>query len=238
MNTPPYAPQQTAPVETHDVETHDVETHDSGASIADAPAADATAADAPITAWLHAWSRGEPDAVDALMTTVYRHLHTLAERALRGERRDHTLRATALMHEAFLRLVSGRTPDCRDRGHFFALVARMMRRILVDHARAEHAQRRGEGRERRVDFDEWAERVPGFDGDPLEMLALDRALDALARRDARKARAVEFRCFLGLSVAETAVLLDVSEPTVILDLRLARAWLADRLALDDPSRAH
>lgn len=220
MNTPQHVPQQTDRVDSTEA--------------AHAPIADAPTADAPITAWLHAWRRGEPKAVDALMASVYRRLHTLAERALRGERPDHTLRATALMHEAFLRLASGRTPDWRDRGHFFALVARTMRRILVDHARAENALRRGEGREHRVAFDDWAERVPGFDGDPLEMLALDRALDALARRDARKARVVEFRCFLGLSVAETAALLDVSEPTVILDLRLARAWLADRLAPGDP----
>ncbi len=211
MNTPPHTPPQADPTDV---------------------------ADAPITEWLHAWRRGEPDAVDTLMASVYRRLHALAERALRGERPDHTLRATALMHEAFIRLASGQTPDWRDRGHFFALVARTMRRILVDHARAENALRRGEGRAHRVAFDEWAERVPGFDGDPLDMLALDRALDALARRDARKARTVEFRCFLGLSVAETAALLDVSEPTVMLDLRLARAWLADRLALDETERSH
>lgn len=223
MNMPEHAPRPIAAVPAD-------------TATADASVAEMASADAPITAWLHAWRRGEPDAVEALMTSVYRRLHALAERALRGERADHTLRATALMHEAFLRLATGRTPDWRDRGHFFALVARTMRRILVDHARAENAQRRGEGRAHRVAFDEWVERAPGFDGDLAEMLALDRALDDLARRDARKAKVVEFRCFLGLSVAETAALLDVSEPTAILDLRLARAWLADRLAMGEDDR--
>lgn len=231
MRTPQHAPP---PIVSTDI----AETQAAEMQAVEMQAADAEATNAPITVWLHAWRRGEPDAADALMTSVYRRLHTLAERALRGERADHTLRATALMHEAFLRLAAGGAPDWRDRGHFFALVARTMRRILVDHARAENAQRRGEGRAHRVDFEEWVERAPGFDGDASEMLALDRALNALARRDARKARVVEFRCFLGLSVAETAALLDVSEPTVILDLRLARAWLADRLDLDAAERSH
>jgi RNA polymerase sigma-70 factor, ECF subfamily len=164
---------------------------------------------------------------------VYLRLHRLAERALRGERQEHTLRATALVHEAYLRLAAHALPDWQDRGHFFALVARMMRRILVDHARAQRAARRGDGRLRVVELDEIAEEVADAGADVLELIELDRALDALAQYDARKAQVVEFRCFLGFSVEETAALLAVSEPTVILDLRLARAWLSAHLGTDD-----
>lgn len=193
------------------------------------PSSGAEGRDPPITALLQAWQRGEPDAVDDLLEQVYQRLHRLAERALRGERPDHTLRATALLHEAFLRLAGHKQPDWQDRGHFFALVARMMRRILVDYARAQHAARRGDGRAQRLSLDDLAEVLPAVGGDPADLIALDRALDALAQRDARKAQVVELRCFVGLSVSETAELLDVSEPTVILDLRLARAWLSERL---------
>lgn len=188
----------------------------------------------PITALLHAWRRGEPGAAADLLPQVYLRLHRLAERALRGERPDHTLRATALIHEAFLRLDGHALPPWQDRGHFFALTARTMRRILVDHARAQRAVRRGEGKAQRVDLEDIAEMLPASGGDPLDLIALDRALDRLAAHDARKARVIEFRCFLGLSVEETATLLGVSEPTVILDLRLARAWLATQL---DPADA-
>lgn len=188
---------------------------------------------APITDLLQAWRRGEPSAAQMLLPRVYLRLHRLAERALRGERQDHTLRATALIHEAFIRLADHASPDWQDRGHFFALVARMMRRILVDHARAQRAVRRGDGQLRFVDIDDVADLLPAADGDPLDLIALDDALDALARYDMRKARVVEFRCFLGLSVEETAELLGVSEPTVILDLRLARAWLSTQLGTVD-----
>jgi RNA polymerase sigma factor (TIGR02999 family) len=187
----------------------------------------------PITALLHAWRRGESGAEKDLLQQVYFRLHRLAERALRGERADHTLQATALVHEAFLRLAGHALPDWQDRGHFFALTARMMRRILVDHARAQHAVRRGEGKALRVDLEDIADSLPASQNDPVDLIALDRALDRLAAYDARKARVVEFRCFLGFSVAETAALLGVSEPTVILDLRLARAWLSTRLSLAD-----
>ena len=190
--------------------------------------------EAQITDLLQAWQRGENAAVRDLLAQVYQRLHRLAERALRGERPDHTLRATALIHEAFLRLSAQRTPDWRDRGHFFALVARMMRRILVDYARAQHAARRGGGQVHLHGLDEEVGQIAAPQSDPIDLIALDRALDALARHDARKARVVELRCFLDLSVSETAELLDVSEPTVILDLRLARAWLSARLgSVDD-----
>lgn len=189
---------------------------------------DGPQAQAAITDMLRAWHAGERGAADALMPQVYAHLHRLAHGALRGERIDHTLRPTALLHETFLRLSDGRTPEWRDRGHFFALAARTMRRVLVDHARAAAAERRG-GDRHRVDGEDALERVAGTDADLATMLALDAALDALSRHDARKARVVEFRCLLGLSVADTARLLAVSEPTVVLDLRLARAWLSTRL---------
>lgn len=192
-------------------------------------AAAAPCDDAPITGLLHAWRDGDAAAAHALVAQVYQRLHRIAEGALRGERADHTLRATALIHEAFLRLSGGALPDWRDRVHFFALAARTMRRILVDHARARSAERRGGRDAQAVALDDAASTLVAVEGDPLELLALDRALEALARRDARKARVVELRCFLGLSVTEVAELLGVSAPTVVLDLRLARAWLAKRL---------
>ena len=199
------------------------------AGVTAAPLSDATETpSAAITAMLHAWRAGERGAADALMTHVYARLHRLAHGALRGERVEHTLRPTALLHETFLRLSDGESPDWRDRGHFFALAARTMRRVLVDHARAAAAVRRGGGQWRSGD-DAALARVADAGADPGALLALDAALEALSRCDARKARVVELRCLLGLSVAETARLLAVSEPTVVLDLRLARAWLSARL---------
>lgn len=144
---------------------------------------------------------------------------------MRGERRDHTLQPTALVHEAFVRLAEGSSIQWIDRRHFYAVAAGMMRRILVDHARALGAARRGGN---------W-QRVQLGDSDCagsqrcVDLLSLDEALDCLERVDARKARVVELRFFGGFSVAETAEVLSVSKPTVILDTRLARAWLFARL---------
>ena len=198
------------------------------AGLAGAPLPDVTGTPpAAITAMLHAWRAGERGAADAVMTEVYARLHRLAHGALRGERAGHTLRPTALLHETFLRLSDGDSPDWRDRGHFFAVAARTMRRVLVDHARAAAAVRRG-GQQARSGGDALAQ-VADASADPATLLALDAAFEALARLDARKARVVELRCLLGLSVAETARLLAVSQPTVVLDLRLARAWLTTRL---------
>ncbi len=205
-----------------------------GASTPEPTAAAGDRVDPAITDLLHAWRGGDADAVRVLLGHVYQRLHRIAEGALRGERHEHTLRATALLHEAFLRLTGGALPAWRDRAHFFALAARTMRRILIDHARARAAERRGGPLAQVLPLDDAIATLAAAEGDPLELLALDRALEALARHDARKARVVELRCFLGLSVAETATLLAVSEPTVILDLRLARAWLAQRLSPPEP----
>lgn len=148
---------------------------------------------------------------------------------MRQERRDHTLQPTALVHEAFLRLAAARPPEWRDRAHFYATTARLMRRILVDHARALGAQRRGGGAVK-IALDE---RLEASAMAPIDLLALDTALDALERLDERKARVIELRFFAGLTAEETARELGVSVPTVILDTRLARAWLFDHLHRGD-----
>ena len=179
-----------------------------------------------VTNLLARWRDGDRGALTALTPLVYAELHRLAARALARERPDHTLQPTALVHEAFLRLHGGRPAACRDRLHFFTLAARLMRRILVDHARQLKAARRGAGSVKLSLDDAW--QLPA--GDPgTVLLNLDAALDELAAADARKARVVELRFFGGLSVAETAAALGVSAPTVILDTRLARAFLFDRL---------
>lgn len=184
-------------------------------------------ADHEVTLLLARWGEGDRAALGALTPLVYGELHRLAARALARERPDHTLQPTALVHEAFLRLHGGRPAACRDRLHFFTLAARLMRRILVDHARALGAARRG-GRPVKLSL-ELAGDLPV--GEPcLDLLALDAALDQLAAADARKAQVVELRFFAGLSVDETAAALGVSAPTVILDTRLARAFLFARVA--------
>ena len=182
-----------------------------------------------VTQLLARWRAGDRGALMALTPLVYSELHRLAGRALARERPDHTLQATALVHEAFLRLHGGRPAACRDRLHFFTLAARLMRHILVDHARQLKAARRGAGAVK-LSLDEVGELPAG--GPATDLLALDAALDELAAADARKARVVELRFFGGLSVEETAAALGVSAPTVILDTRLARAFLFDRLTTE------
>jgi len=178
-----------------------------------------------VTGLLSRWHAGEGEALGELLPVVYEELHRQADRAMRRERSDHTLQATALVHEVFLRLAASRPPEWRDRDHFYATTARLMRRILVDHARSLKAQRRGGG----------ASKVPLREDDrvsrePLvDLITLDQALDALEAIDERKARVVELRFFAGLTVQEVASELGVSVPTVILDTRLARAWLFDHI---------
>jgi RNA polymerase sigma factor (TIGR02999 family) len=181
-----------------------------------------------VTDLLARWGEGDRGALASLTPLVYAELHRLAARALARERPDHTLQPTALIHEAFLRLHGGRPAACRDRVHFFALAARLMRRILVDHARALQASRRGAGA-LRLPLDHIGELAAGEREPATDLVALDAALDELAAADARKARVVELRFFSGLSVVETAEVLGVSAPTVILDTRLARAFLFDRM---------
>jgi RNA polymerase sigma factor (TIGR02999 family) len=181
----------------------------------------ATEARDDVTALLRAWTGGETRALDQLMPVLYAELRRTAAAYMRRERAGHSLQATALVNEAFLRLVDVRQISWHDRTHFFTLAAQQMRRILVDHARSRGYQKRG-GRRRRVELAESAaiERAPAID-----ILALDEALDRLKARDERKSRVVELRFFGGLSVEETAAALDVSPQTVLRDWSLSKAWL-------------
>jgi RNA polymerase sigma factor (TIGR02999 family) len=176
--------------------------------------------DESVTQLLRRWSQGDRAAFDALTPVVYDELRRLAASYMRRERAGHTLSATALVSEAYLRIAGGEHPEYGDRVQFFAVAASHMRRILVDHARRRGADKRG-GRERRVTLDESL-----VSGDrPEELCALDEALDALAAFDARKARVVELHYFGGMAHREIASALGVHENTVARDLRLAEAWI-------------
>ncbi len=177
---------------------------------------------------LRAWRGGDAKALDGLLPLVYQELRALAVRYFRGERPGHTLQPTALIHEAFLRLV-GSDVAWNDRAHFFAIAARTMRRVLVDHAREHGAAKRGGGWARTTLDDGLA-----FDGaPPIEFLDLDRAFGRLAAQDPRAARAAELHYFGGLSHEDAAGVLDVSAATVDRDLRFARAWLRRELTPDN-----
>lgn len=172
----------------------------------------------------------EADAA-RLFAIVYDELRRLAAAALRRERADHTLQPTALVHEAFLRLVDVPEDRWNDRGHFIALAARAMRRVLVDHARGRNALKRGNA-EVRVPFED-VDIAAGEPGD-VDLVALDDVLERLAALDARQARIVELRFFGGLTVEETAALIGSSPRTVKRDWQMARAWLRRELARHDP----
>jgi RNA polymerase sigma factor (TIGR02999 family) len=181
-----------------------------------------------VTALLRAWRLGDEGALDQLAPIVYDELRRIARRQLRGERPDRSLQATALVHEAYLKLVDIREVDWQDRAHFFAMSARVMRRILVDAARARHYQKRGGGAAR-VTLEDVQLPVAMRDRD---LLALDDALEALARADERKSRVVELRFFGGLSLEETAAALQVSSDTVTRDWKFAKTWLLRELRRD------
>ena len=169
---------------------------------------------------LHAWSEGDRGALDKLTPIVYRELHRLARRYMRGERTDHSLQTTALVNEAYVRLVDYNRMRWQDRAHFFAVSAQLMRRILVEYARR-HNLTRGGGIPH-VPLEDTAE----FGSQPsADIVALDDALNALGRFDSRKMQVVEMRFFAGLSVPETAEVLKVSEMTVTRDWNTAKAWL-------------
>lgn len=173
-----------------------------------------------VTELLQAWSRGQSSALTKLLPLVYADLRRRARRYMAHERKDHSLQTTDLIHAAYLRLVGSKPVDWRDRSHFFALSARLMRQILVDHARARGYLKRG-GRRQRVTLDEGMLcSEPDWD-----LLRLDDALQALAATDARKSQVVELRFFGGLSAEETAAVLGVSAQTVLRDWRLSKAWL-------------
>ena len=180
---------------------------------------------AQVTELLLAWGAGDQAAFDALAPLVYDELRRLARRYMGGERDGHTLQATALVNEAYLKLVEVNQVRWQNRAHFFAMSARLMRRILVDFARARHAQKRGAAA-LQVSLDEALLVVaPGED-----LIALDDALEALATVHARKSQVVEMRFFGGLSVEETAAALDISTDTVTRDWKVAKAWLLRALA--------
>ena len=179
-----------------------------------------------VTQLLHAWSGGDRAALDQLMPVVYDELHRLAQHYLRGERQDHSLQTTALVNEAYLRLVNVQNVQWQDRAHFFAISSRLIRQILVDRARRRGYQKRGGGR-KHVELEESAVVDPSRDG---ELLALDEALAALTEFDERKSQVVELRFFGGLTLEEAAAVLEVSPDTVRRDWRLAKSWLRKYLS--------
>ena len=170
---------------------------------------------------LLAWRAGDQSALEELMPLVHDELRRRARRHMRGERVDHTLQTTALINEAYLRLVEARGINWQNRAHFFGISARLMRRVLVDFARDRGYRKRGGG-QCHLPLDEALVVAPAPDED---LVALDHALDALAGVDERKSRAIELRFFGGLSIEEAALVLDVSPETVKRDCRLAKAWL-------------
>jgi RNA polymerase sigma factor (TIGR02999 family) len=180
---------------------------------------------AAVTRLLRAWSAGDPDAQEELLPLVYNELRRRAAGHLRRDRRDHTLQPTALVHEAYLRLIGQRDVDWQSRTHFFALASRMMRRILVDHARTRAAAKRPEGQLRVTLDDDLASVAPrGFD-----LLILDEALSELADLDDRQGSIIEMCYFGGLTEVEVAGALSVSRSTVARELRSAKAWLYRRM---------
>ena len=192
---------------------------------------DDTLTSTDVTRLLIRWSEGDDRALDQLVPLVYAELHAVAHRRLSAEDAGHTLQTTALVHEAYVRLIEADVAP-RDRNHFFALAARTMRRVLVDHARARLSAKRGSGAERvNIDDVRIAVGSGGDDGsDDLEILALHEALEELETQDPRKAKVIELHIFAGFSYAETAAALQISEATVDRELRFARKWLARALS--------
>ncbi len=174
-----------------------------------------------VTGLLRAWTGGDSSAQEKLAPILWRELRQNARAYMRHERAGHTLQATALVNEAFIRLVDLRRIEWRDRSHFFTMASQMMRRILIDHARSRRYQKRGGG-EKVFSLNDSAMAVADR---ASELIALDDALEALEKHDARKARVIEMRFFGGLSVEETAQALNVSSQTVLRDWSLAKAWL-------------
>jgi RNA polymerase sigma factor (TIGR02999 family) len=174
-----------------------------------------------VTELLHGWSDGDASARDRLIPLVYEELRRLARSQLRRERSDHTLSSAALIHEAYLRLTGQRSVSWRDRAHFFGVAASLMRRVLVDHARARNARIRGGGA-RRVPLED----AVGLGEEPdIDVLAVHQALCGLEALDPDLARLVELRFFAGLDLEETGAALGVSRATVARDWQMARAWL-------------
>ena len=178
-----------------------------------------------VTQLLRNWRSGDPKALEALLPHVYHELHTVAAAYIRRERPGHTLRPTDLIHETYLRLVGSDMPELESRKHFYAMAARLMRQILVDHARRHRAGKRGSG----MDHLPIEEAVVYTKERAAEFVALDEALDALQEFDPRKARVIELRFFGGLTVDEIGEVTEMSPSSVARDLRFAEAWLHQEL---------
>jgi RNA polymerase sigma factor (TIGR02999 family) len=178
-----------------------------------------------ITQLLSELSNGNRQVVDSLMPLVYKELHQLAHLNLRKERKDHTLNATALVHEAYLKLIDQTRVTWQNRAHFFAIAAQAMRRILINYAHKRKAEKRGGGGVFVTFIDDQVKR----DTQPEELIALDQALDKLSKLNERQSKVIEYWFFVGLTHEETAEVLGVSVPSVRRDWRLARAWLSREL---------
>jgi len=181
--------------------------------------------DQDITELLLSWGKGDEAAFQRLVPLVHAELQRLAGRMMQGERAGHTLQPTALVNELYLRLIDVRRVRWQDRNHFLSMTSRLMRRVLVDHARTRRAQKRG-GDAVRITL---GDGVDVADERGRDLVALDEALTALAATDERKSRVIELRFFGGLSVEETASVLDISVETVMRDAKLAKAWLQREL---------
>ncbi len=181
--------------------------------------------DQDVTRLLVDWGKGDARAFDELAPLVYEELRRLARSYLRREREGHTLQSTALVHEAYLRMINQQGVTWQNRSHFYGIAAQMIRRILVDHARGRRAHKRGDAAPK-ITLDEAIGTEQGRD---LDLVALDDALNALAEIDPRQSRIVELRFFAGLSVEETAEILEVSQATIKRDWTVARAWLKREL---------
>jgi RNA polymerase sigma factor (TIGR02999 family) len=178
-----------------------------------------------LTGLLKEWRGGRREALDRLMPVVHDELRRLARSHMRRERRDHTLQLTGLVNEAYLRLIEQQHVDWQDRGHFFGIASQCMRRVLVDYARQRHAEKRG-GNQVIVSFDE---SLDAAQERGIDVIALDDALTSLAALDSRQAKIVELRYFGGLTIAETARVMDISPATVKRDWETARIWLTHEL---------
>jgi RNA polymerase sigma factor (TIGR02999 family) len=186
-----------------------------------------------VTQLLVDWSHGDQNALERLTPLVYGELRRLARRHLSRERSDHTLQSTALVHEAYLRLVDQRSVQWQNRAHFFGVAAQLIRRILIDHARARQAGKRGAGA-CLLSLDEAIDSPAG--NRALDVVALDDALEQLAKIDPRQSRIVELRFFAGLTVQETAEVLNISTPTVNREWNAAKAWLFRELNRRGPEQ--
>ena len=191
-----------------------------------APATKHAATALDVTSVLNTWRAGDPAAVAQLMPLVYEELRRLARNYLRRERPDHTLQATALVHEAYLRLIDADAVSWQNRAHFYGIAAKLMRRILVDHARARNASKRG-GLVEKISLDEARDLPPVSAND---LVALDGALQDLTKSYPRKGQVVELKFFGGLEAKEIAEVLQVSEKTVLRDWQFAKLWLCRELS--------